>query len=247
MTAKRKITPEIKKRLLFGEVLASSLQQKKKQCGKKGSQIVASVAASALLRKYNMIGSAQSIFGYKMFSQVVGSHHFQRTRKQMVRGGRIKEAKQVQNFLEKDQNSRMCPGKKDHKKKTQKRHLLYIMKELHKKYKDRFKSTISYSTFLRLRPCWIIQPRVTDRSTCVCAKHANMQFIVTKLHELKLIPFFDAEKLCAALCCDKNRRECMYRLCDECHDKVITKPIPNGEEEDQVSYFQWKRKTESML
>jgi len=144
MTAKRKITPEIKKRLLFGEVLASSLQQKKKQCGKKGSQTVASIAASALFRKYNLIGSDQGIFGYKMFSQVVGSHHFQHTRKQMVRGGRIKEAKQVQNFLEEDQNSQMCPGKKDHKKKTQKRHLLYTMKELHEKYKDRFKSTISY-------------------------------------------------------------------------------------------------------
>jgi len=39
----------------------------------------------------------------------------------------------------------------------------------------------------------------------------------------------------------------MYRLCDECHDKVITKSIPNGEEDDQVSYFQWERKTESRI
>jgi len=83
----------------------------------KGSQIVASVAASGLFRKYNLIGSAQGIFGYKMFSQVVGSHHFQRTRKQMVRAGRIKEAKRVQTFWKKTRTVECVLGRKIIKRK----------------------------------------------------------------------------------------------------------------------------------
>jgi len=49
---------------IASQVLACSLQEKKKHCDKKGSQILARVAASTLFRKYKLIGHAAGIFGY---------------------------------------------------------------------------------------------------------------------------------------------------------------------------------------
>ena len=249
LTARRKVAPEIRKRLLFGEVLATSLRNRRRQCGKQGNQVLVKVIASSLFRKYNLIGSAAGYFGfsYKTFTHAVESKQLKYESRMLERGGRIKEAKQVQKFLEDDRHSRMNPGKKAHKKKMQKRVLLYTMKELHLKYKKQFMSSISYPTFLRLRPCWIVQPHVVDRETCACAKCANIQFVVSKLHHLKMLPIDRAENLCSVLCCDKKKMKCMFRQCESCHDKVVVKPVTEFDENDDVSYHRWEQKTEARM
>src|SRR6218665_3573857 len=114
--------------------------------------MIAKVIASHYLKKYKLLGFAKGICDYKTLAKVLGSKELQYDRKQMVRGGRLREAKHVQSFLEEDLNSQMCPGKKDHKRTVQKRILLFSMKDLHTKYTKEHSSKTSYSTFLHLRP-----------------------------------------------------------------------------------------------
>ena len=249
ITAGKKITPQIRKRLLFAEILATSVSNRKNQSNRSDSQVQVKAIASSLFRKYKLTCSAAGYFGYnfRTFSRAMKSKHLKYDSRCLNRGGVMKEAKQVQQFLEDDRHTRIHPGKKDHKKKIQKRILLYTMKELHLKYKAQFKSSISYSSFLRLRPCWIVQPRVVDRETCACIKCANIQFVVSKLHQLKMLAFDRAEKLCPALCCDKKRKECMYRQCVVCRDNMVAGPVSESEQNDDVSYFQWKNATESRM
>src|SRR6218665_3574242 len=133
------------------------------------------------LKKYacKLLGFARGLCSCKTLAKELGSQELQYDRKQMVRGGRLKEAKHVQSFLEEDLNRRMCPGKKDHKRTIQKRILLFSMKDLRTKYTKEHSSKISYSTFQRLRPVWIVEPSVTDREACACLKDGNIQFVVS--------------------------------------------------------------------
>ena len=101
-------------------------------------------------------------------------------------------------------------------------------------------------TFNRLRLHWIVQPNVADRETYVCAKHANFQFVLTKLHHMKMIVINKAQRVCSALCCDMRNKDCMYRLCAECRDKVITEPTKD-DQDVPVTYFRWDKKTESRV
>lgn len=72
----------------------------------------------------------------------------------------------VKSFLESDENSRLCPGKRDQKKidgvRYQTRYLNGTLKDLHKKFvTSSFK--ISFALFCRVRPRWIIKAKVNSR------------------------------------------------------------------------------------
>lgn len=98
----------------------------------------------------------------------------------------IKNRKLVQEFLELDVNSRICPGKRDFVRKgkmsMQKRFLNDTLKNLHKKFlKEYPNSILSYAAFCTYCPFWIHQMSVVDRETCKCIHHANFEFLVESL------------------------------------------------------------------
>lgn len=39
---------------------------------------------------------------------------------------------------------------------------------------------ISHTSFLRCKPFWVTRPRDSDRETCVCKQHDNLQYIQIK-------------------------------------------------------------------
>lgn len=243
LTVGTKISPSIRKRLVFGELLATELRRKKMRstiC----KQVISKVATSHMMIKYKMIGYAKRIVNYREFRKFV-DYNSCTYDKRVVPTLMAREARRVATFLEDDENSRMCPGKRDGTKKFQKRILLNSLKELHSKYKIQYNSSMSYSSFLRLKPMWIVPPRLCDRETCMCSKHGNMQFVVEKLHRIKVLAEKNAEKVCAELCCNVASKECMYRECVKCQDKVIEHNLTQDELNENVAYFQWSRKTEN--
>ena len=105
-------------------------------------------------------------------------------------------------FLERDDNSRMMPGKKDFKtvrgkeglgkEKKQKRILNDYMKNLHEKYLAEFSQRkISLAMFCRFRPAYLLLVNFASRNVCLCSRHQNLAL---KLKALKSIQVLFYEK-----------------------------------------------------
>lgn len=76
---------------------------------------------------------------------------------------------EVQTFLERDDKSKVCPGSKDTRSRAGKikrtRYLSDTMENLHKKYNEESNIKLSYTTFTRFRPFWVIEPKLKERDT----------------------------------------------------------------------------------
>ncbi|KAL2087166.1 hypothetical protein ACEWY4_018225 [Coilia grayii] len=110
------------------------------------------------------------------------------------------------------------------------------MEILHDKFKKEYPDIkISYSEFCKNRPFWIIKPTVTDRDSCLCKTHANLQFMADKLAQHKMIPTRKIEDLAISLCCSPWE-------CAECAVKELaTSTFDPGA---QTSWYVWKAKAE---
>ena len=129
-------------------------------------------------------------------------------------------------FFTRDDVSRATAGKKDtitrNKTKMQKRLLLDTLSNTHVKFCSEFlEHKISYSLFCRLKPFWVVPPTVSDRETCLCRVHDNLQFMIDKLVELKLLQHVSVERLCEAIVCNSAEKSCMYGTCNQCADREL--------------------------
>lgn len=130
-------------------------------------------------------------------------------------------------FLEEDCNSRLCPGKREYisrnKVKKQKRLLLDEMQNLHKKFLSTYESCrLSYSMFCKMRPFWIVEPRVDNRDTCLCIVHENMNLTLLSLSQMNISPVSNHQALLQTVCCDRYSEECLSRTCENCNLKSLT-------------------------
>ena len=117
----------------------------------------------------------------------------------------------------------MMPGKKDtitcKKVKMQKWLLTDTLAHIHLKFlSENSNDKLSYSLFCRLRPFWVIPPTEQSRETCTCKVHDNLQFVIKKLHVLKLLPQCTIDSLCTAVSCSMTAKNCMYDICATCKD-----------------------------
>ncbi|XP_043285777.1 uncharacterized protein [Venturia canescens] len=156
----------------------------------------------------------------------------------------------VQSFLEDDKYSRLCAGKKEFvtrkKIRKQKRYRLDTLKNLHKEFLKLGNVIISYSMFARLTPFWIVSPKVTDRDTCMCTVHSNIQLLVTALNRSKILKVSSYQNLLNSICCDRHRESCVERTCEICSGKSI----PFHEEFDDmllIPYKQWTSSKEKFI
>lgn len=249
---KKNISKTVKKRLLFGEALVTQLKENRKELvDQKERQMFAKLLSGNILKKYRLMGKAKSFLSYKEQRNSLASKGKHYVRKKKSNSISTEIASSVRHFLEEDVNSRMCPGKKDHKTKNkmkvQKRLLLDTLKNLHKKYTESHEIKLSYSSFCRLRPFWIVEPRLSDRDTCACIKHANVDLIVNKLHQLKVLDIRTSNELCNSVCCNTKFKDCMYRKCKVCKNKEFNVLRTTEEQKEVVSFFQWKSRTEERM
>src|SRR5258705_7715782 len=126
-------------------------------------------------------------------------------------------------FFEEDIHSRLQPGKRDtktkNKVKQQLRYLVDAIRNLHLKFLQHPNVQVSYSTFLKHKPFWVIQPSIRCRETCQCKVHSNLQFKADQLKQLGAISTNNLRALCESVCCNMTAKACAYRECTQCKDK----------------------------
>jgi hypothetical protein len=177
-----KMSKTIQRKLLLANVLTDELHGTWKENGTKGKKLISKIISGKLLKKYRLrkyVGRSltKKIFNSKKISA------FPIIQKKVEARESLRNT--VIRFLERDDNSRMMPGKND-KKKTQsghmqKRVLNDSMSCLHMKFVSETSEKISLATFCRLRPNYICLTKFISRNTCLCQKHQNMALALKNL------------------------------------------------------------------
>lgn len=143
----------------------------------------------------------------------------------------LHEAKKemVKAFLERDDNSRMMPGKNDAKRretgvKVQKRILCDYLYNLFDEFEaENPDERMSRATFCRLRPKHVVLASFTSRNTCLCQHHQNLALLLRAMKGREATTPVNPDKFIA-----------------ENNDEQI-KEILAGLQCPSVEYEQWKR------
>lgn len=165
-------------------------------------------------------------------------------KKKKINSVSITVRKDLELFFEEDDNSRLCAGKKEfitrHKVRKQKRYLTDTLANLHSKYLKTGKYKLSYATFCRMRPFWVLIPDTRSRETCSCKLHTNIELLIQALRNKKIIAANNSQDLLSYLCCDTMNVECLNRSCSNCKSKVV--PYLEFDNSREISYWQWVTK-----
>lgn len=146
-------------------------------------------------------------------------------------------------------NSRQTAGKKEFvtrkQIKKQKRYLQDSMKNLHEKFLKTMPIKIGYSLFTRLRPFWVVPPKLSNRDTCACTVHENMDLQLDALRKANILTTVsNHQSMLKMLCCDRYAERCLERTCDECRLKTLT--YAEFDDSRPISIKQWVSKKESI-
>ncbi|VEN35312.1 unnamed protein product [Callosobruchus maculatus] len=230
---------EIKRRILWSEVLTKQVKENLvHEKSMEGKRRVLQAISGKVVKKYKFHNVLNSIS-----RRLHGSKkHFSKKKNDN------RELKQIIiKFFERDDCSRLMPGKKDTitkaKRKIQKRVLCDSLINIHKKFIAAFPKYIklSYSEFCKNRPFWVLIPNARDRETCACKQCENITLITRKLRTLDIIQVTFPDQLCKELCCDDVLGEdCLSRKCKHCKDKQVLFNISQPEE--RIRYNLWQSK-----
>lgn len=231
---------EVVKRALFGEVLNKQLKENYADLKtQKEKDIFGKVVSGAIVKKYKLWRIQDSAISYKRLqkSENLSLLPTKRTRLALISSEHLKI---VQNFYENDDNSRIGAGKREcvtrNGIKKQKRYLLDTISNLYKKFKSNNSVLISYQTFCRLRPFWVVTPKINERDTCLCIKHANIDLKLTALHCRKILRYDNHNILLENTCCDRYDEQCLSRECQHCVNKN-----PDYKEFDNTKLISFKK------
>lgn len=248
---KGKINQEIRRELFFAASMRFNLKQKYKELqSQREKQIFTKVIGGQILKKYRILKQCSSFLPRKLFksnAKRLTTFSYER----MKKSSQFFIKSKVQKFLESDENSKMCPGKRDvvrqNGESKQKRILNGSLREMHKKF-VKSNVSISYALFCKIRPWWVVKlGNVSNRNTCLCVKHENLRLLIKKLGILKLIEENSTYDVIEKLLCDsKERTECCYlRTCTKCENNVIK--LSEFIEDIQTDYQQWKKHSENRI
>jgi hypothetical protein len=158
----------------------------------------------------------------------------------------------IREFLERDVNTRLLPGKSDTITRQGIKKLERIsndsLQNLHKSFCSTYTSAkCLYASFGRWKPFWIdllIQNVKKKRYTCYCKQNASMQYMVDRLREYKLFKKQSMRELCEQICCSPVTKQCMYRECKKCEGKQVEFEREDDIKGKQVWVYAWKNKHE---
>lgn len=171
--------------------------------------------------------------------------------KQCKTNKRRKMGDLVKVFLHRDDVSTIINGKTGEIRKAgqiyRKRFLTDTMENLHKKFlSENPNLNVSRSQFFKLRPFWIMRPRITDRETCACKIHENFTSKVQKLHQIGVTNTMSTTDLVALSVCDKENIECMYGRCEACKDRTFPVVVDPTTKNNTVSWSEWVTRSTPM-
>lgn len=159
----------------------------------------------------------------------------------------VKLKKEVHDFFERDDNSRMTTGIRQtvtrNKIKHQKRLMLDTLSNLYSKYQSEHNHVISFTTFFRLKPFWVKCPTEQDRQTCLCKTCENLGFMIRELYKNDVITTTCMDAIVEKVVCRTQDIDCMYGKCDACKEKQIkTNPFDQNR---LVTYSEWVTEKET--
>lgn len=237
---------EVRRRLIFGEAikqqLASNYKSLKSKVKKR--EFGTLVAGDAkLLRRYNLLSDLRGTISTKVFNNV---RMLTNNKLLKLRVKKINDAVQqdVRQFFEDDEVSKLCPGKRDcltkNKLKKQKRILTDTLFNLYPIFLKRVQYKIGYVSFCKLKPFWVVKQRASERDTCLCKTHANMELLTSAMFKGGIIDSADPKKFSQHICCDVTNVDCLQGKCSIC--KQLSIPYLLFDREASVSFFKWQTK-----
>jgi hypothetical protein len=241
------------KKILNIDMLKEIREKYRKQKTERAKYSAAKLVPLKLLQKYRLKKKYSRLTGISLHRLKKSSNDdiLQYEKKSRSFVWKINMKRGVEQFLKRDINTTVAPGKKDTKTKRnikkQKRYLNDTMLNLHKKFLDEHQGeSLSYASFCRMKPFYMVNMNISERNTCLCTLHENVKLRVQKLHQLGLLETKSPEKAAERLVCDMNRAQCAYNECNRCkHLKLITETA----EDDfgkQITIQQWVRRTEEI-
>jgi hypothetical protein len=242
--ARGTVSPAVRKRLLFGEALKADLKSAWNSIAStKRKREFKSMITFRYVKKYKFMCSAKPFLPMKLSpskKEVLGCK-----RKVFEH---IKET--VRKFYEQDDVSMQAPGKKEcktkNKVKKQKRYVTHSLKFLYRKFCNENEFTVSYSTFCKLRPFWIVDRKIDERDTCVCMACENISYLHQALRTEGMLLNTNAELdtvIEEEMCCAPATVNCFLRKCPNCVNKEILFSDYDGSGE--TSYEVWEKIEES--
>ncbi|CAC5359739.1 unnamed protein product [Mytilus coruscus] len=203
---------------------------------------LAAILKGSLLRKYNLKTTAYRNCGIDVRNTLKVKTSLSR-----------RMCRPVREFYERNDVSRLSTGVKQtvtfKKIKKQRRILLDTLQNIHLKFLAESNTKVSYSTFCRLRPFWVVFPNESDRSTCLCKLCENTKYIANALKKSNIIETDELEKIIDGLTCDQDtyllKRRCMFGTCEVCKNNRISYDTSKGN--DEVEFSQWTSKIEKRL
>lgn len=238
---KAKVTPELRKKLLFAEVISNQISENfKSQKSTKGKRQMTESVNGEIIKKYQFVEYVASLTSSGCLRQ---RRYY---RRKQLKDQMMRAKKDVEHFLAKDECSRLTAGKKEtitvKKMKKQRRLLNESLKDLHKKFIFEYPiyKNMSYSVFCKFRPFWVMNPSVSNRNTCLCKTHENVKLLMTRIVQQKILNERSESELVKSLCCEKAHVDeaCLERKCSSCKHKTITTNKFNSEE--LTYYDEWK-------
>ncbi|CAH0382775.1 unnamed protein product [Bemisia tabaci] len=243
---------EVKRQLLFGQALEKQLRKNSRECKNLvQKRNFAKSIGGMVCKKYGMEKELQrrKISSYYLRKKYGG--------KVMSIGSKLKRSSKfvklkstVMHFFEDDEVSVMTPGKKQYitrrKVQKQRRFLRDSLKNLHKKFVEKYDVKVGYVTFLKLKPFWVVPPKESDRNTCRCAKHANFELILKPLIRQKYLRNVrSVSELVAKVSCKADSKFCMFGECKKCNVKIVPSSVIDQtiiKSSHLIPYDQWIKK-----
>ena len=178
-----KIPKILKEKVIVASVIAEEINEAYRENNQAGKAVVKDIVFGKHVQKYRLKkaiskSTAVSVNRVPKTSKNIRIQKATRNQKTMAT---IK--KKVQEFLYRDDNSRVMPGKNDKAKKkdgsyVQRRVLNDTLSYLHMKYNTEATRKISLSTFCRMRPKEVSLTKFLSRNKCLCQKHQNMALML---------------------------------------------------------------------
>lgn len=244
----KKVSPIVKKKLLFGEVLKTQLKVNMSKFKSVKAKIVAhKLMAVNVIKKYKMLKQCTPFLSMQLLRKYrqegfITSAALETTRRESHK--KKTNIERIHDFFIREDVSSECPDKKavkikfgKNKTKLRKRYLRGTMRDLYKIYCKSVEKPLDYTKFCLYKPFNVVKPNLQERDTCLCDKCENMSLLVQALNRNKVLEETTGLSLIRSLCCLERSDKCMQRKCDECKYKLVN--FLSCDENKVVAYKKW--------
>ena len=251
----KNISSPVKRQLFQGFVLKAEIRASLKSISSyKEKQLMARLISGRILKQYGHLHSCKNLFSLKQMRQ--GRKLNQCSPNPLKNYVRRKSAnsegllRNIHNFFLSNEVSTECPGKKQGRVydgvQRQKRYLRDDLKQLYKVYLSKSSKFVSYRTFCRNKPLWVIKPKMSARDTCLCKLCENVKFLFKASKSNILVSEESLRELTKAMCCDTPVTACFLRECPDCKLKTVTYSSSVNDDKPCM-YYEWVTGPEQKL